>query len=283
MRQARYAVLAMVALGACATPKKVAADEAFGKPTAVDQGPAKAQQRTDGSFDPTGPIDDTVSPEKFVKMFRRGNDCELAARGLQRTNPDRAWSYLKACATKTGFSALDVLFESWSKDLRARGDANLVVAAVLTSRGGHLLRDLDTLAQKRFPLFDLGTAAGQPGLYKGKAVVFLGQVKKVKAAKGRVEITVAELSAQGDAAPTASSLTYRADEGESGGSLDETGREVQVRTPNPDPFLTPGRKLLFLGKFESAKETEEEDSEEGPKTTAHVGLTTYYDLGVRDR
>lgn len=180
----------VVVLAGCASnrPEKVSAAEAFGK--AVAPGPSGP------AVDPaeTVPMNTTMSPERFIKQFQRPLECEQSARSIQRTAPDRAWAYLRACVGRGGFTQLNSVLDNWANDLRNRSDGAVVLASILAARGGHITSDLQLLQNKRLPIFDLKSAVAQPGTYKGKYLVFVGKVGKVKEVKGKVELALYEQS-----------------------------------------------------------------------------------------
>jgi hypothetical protein len=186
----RITCIGLLALSACTTakPEKVSAAEAFGK--AVAPGPSGP------AADPaeTVPMNTTMSPERFIKQFKRPLECEQSARSLQRSAPDRAWAYLRACVGRGGFTQLSSILDNWTNDLRNRPDGPVVIASILAARGGHITSDLQLLQNKRLPVFDLKSAVTQPGTYKGKYVVFVGKVGKMKEAKGKVELALYEQS-----------------------------------------------------------------------------------------
>lgn len=315
MKRIGLLALAVIAAGCAHTEKKVTADEAFGKAVAPGpQGPAGAEGEV-------VPVNTTMSPEKFARQFKRPLECEAGARSIQRTAPDKAWSYLKACVNRGGFNQIQQVLDYWMNDLKNRPDGPVVLAAIVAARGGHVKTDLQMLQAKRLPLFDLASALTQPGTYKGKYLVFVGKVSTVKEVKGKVEVALNELSigteavdkkignqyrSSGSYSSTTSGSYKTSRYGSGSGSVsssgsgsyssgmvqetyqetfEETGQTILAKLANADPFLAVEKQFLFLVKFDSAKQTDmtrdDDETSEDAGKIALVSLVSYHDINAQ--
>jgi hypothetical protein len=287
---ATLAVLFATGVGAasvagCASgPAKVKAEEAF------RSRPIEPAASLDGGIgqaaDSNANENELLTPEQFARKFKAASSCEMEARFVKQTAPDKAWAFLRACLQRGAFKDLDLLVENWGRELRTRPEGVSALASVIAARGGYLLHDLDVLQQRQFQLLDLAAATEQPRTSKGKAVLFLGRIRSIARIKGQAELTVMELATIGDRSATASTITFRRDDGteESQAHFQEAGRNLTVRLAAPDPALTPGRELLFLGRFESVRELSASDelgAGEEPKQGAVLTLISHHEVRAR--
>jgi hypothetical protein len=187
----RAALLAAALLAAaCAAPRPtVTAAEAFGasreasEPGARGAAPPRSEPAPRRSAD----------PEKWAKGYVRPGECEFAARSLaDESGREVGWTYLKACAARSDFGLLQRLVDNWTPELKVKPEAASVLAQVIAHRGGLVKSDLAMVQQKRLPLFELSAALKQPDTFKGRYLVFVGRIDKMKAVKGRYELMLAE-------------------------------------------------------------------------------------------
>lgn len=294
---------ALLVLSGCATPQKetMSAGEAFGAQPVKDVGnPEGAGEEP--KFKSTG----VKPPERWARQFTRPEQCEKAARAMQRDGGDRAWNHLKACAARRGFAPLKELLEFWQEDLRTRPEATVMLADVLAVRGGQLASDLPLVQARRLPLFNLTTALVQPKTYEGRYVVFIGKVESAREKKGKPELVVAEMSLSVEeydiSGPTkyqssargsyntsrfgSGSGSYSRTSGststKTANSFSETGQSVVVKLTKADPFLVAGQNFLFLARFDGAKQTdvtaEDGTVSEEPSKIGLVSVVSYHDL-----
>ncbi len=139
------------------------------------------------------------SPESWARAFRRPGECEAAARDLgTQYGADFGWTYVKACIARPDFGLLETLIQNWPQDLKNRAESPQLLAQVIANRGGSVGPDLALLQQRRLALFELGAALRQPDAFKGRYLVFVGKVEKLRSAKGRSELVVLEQSRGSD-------------------------------------------------------------------------------------
>jgi hypothetical protein len=243
----------------------------------------------------------SMDPAAVVKRNPRPEFCEEAARRVQRTSRDKAWSVLKACVATGKFTLLARLVEeAWAEDLRTRSDASVLLAKVVAARGGDVGGDLGVMRQKRIPLFALGPAMSHPDLYKGRLVLFRAEVRDVKLAGAKATAQLAEFGigvseryVQGSSRyVTRGSSSYGNSTGYSsrgdaayGSSLErlhtknvpvETGLHAVAKLAQVDPFFEPGRQFVVLGRFDGVREEEGEELDSVTKT-AVISIIAYYE------
>ncbi len=283
-----WLALGLVAAGCAASRvEKIKADEAFGKPIAP--GPAGPALEAGDTLN----FNTTSSPERFARQFKRPLDCEQAARGVQRTAPEKAWAYLRACVNRGGFTQLNSILDNWAGDLKSRPDASVLLATIIAARGGHVKSDLQLVHSKRLPLFDLTSAVQQEAAHKGRYVVFVARVAAAKEHKGKVEVTLYDVQIGTQAvdktigAQVESTGLYggntRVHQETFQETFTESGLQIYGKLANPDPFLAVDKQFLFLAKFDGAKlgdvTADEESASEDPQKVALVSLVSYHDIG----
>ena len=244
----------------------------------------------------------------FAGSFRRVIECEEQARTFQRRAPDAAWAYLKACAARGRFTLLPQLLEHWSHDLK-RPDAAQVLASTVAARG-LLKADLIELQQRGLAYFDLASAIDRPLTYRGRTVLFFGQIRGSyeDSKSSTVEIDELELaSAAGEAVEsqrvtTETSSRTRVDgqlasplaSGRGQGTLqrdgvttrgrtslryetvvEKTGHDIIGRLPKNDPFLASGRPWLFVAKFDDVWKPDRDDAE---RRVPVVSIVSWHEL-----
>jgi hypothetical protein len=268
--------------------------------TAAEAGAPVAEASAAAAPAATGPFD----PVAYAKRYPRAEFCEEAARGLQRSSRDRAWAVLRACVAQGRFTLLKRLVAGpWNEDLKARPDASKLLAKVIAMRGGDVTGDLGQLRQARVPLFAIAPAVGHPDLYKGRLVLFRGEVRDVKLA-GKPTAKMMEFAigstdkyiAEGDRYTSSttgggaySNSTGYASEGSgsstyssgierrfTGNEAVETGRQVLARLAEADPFFEPGRQFVVLARFDGVRDEEGEDVDT-PTQFAMVSIVSYYE------
>ncbi|MBS1152140.1 MAG: putative lipoprotein [Myxococcaceae bacterium] len=292
----------------CATAKpetKMSAEEAFGPSVARKLTPAEAKAAL-------GP------PKEWAQQFRRDLDCERAAKELEANyGHDMAWSYLKGCITKGGFTQLKTLCVNWEEDLKTRPEAGSLIAQVIGARGGKINTDLQIVQEARIPLFDLASALKQSSAFKGRYLIVIGKVGETKEAKGKFEVVLQEQALQSDISRVMSGPSYGSvssgsgkasagwkstgvhGSGSASGSysntrvnesgkmeqrvtdyFDETGQEVIAKMKQPDPFLRSDKNMIFVVRFDGSVVADNENTSEGeqPRRTALVTLISYHDL-----
>jgi hypothetical protein len=186
-------VLGLAAAG-CATPPKptVTAAEAFGVQKG-DLAPEQAANARAQATEARAPQRKLVAPDKWARGFVRPGECEAAAVTIaEDSGRELGWTYLKACAARTDFGLLKRLLENWTPELRSKPEASTVLAGVIANRGGLVKTDLMTIQQRRLPLFEVSAAVRQPEAFRGRYLVFVGRIEKLKSAKGRTEMVLAE-------------------------------------------------------------------------------------------
>ena len=193
LRRGALAASALLAVGCATAPRAtVSGDQAFGVKRG-DVAPGEAGTRTETARTEAAPRK-LMTPEKWARGYIRPGECESAAHGLiEESGRDLAWTYLKACTARTDFGLLKRLIENWTPELKSKPEAATVLAGVIANRGGLVKTDLMALQQKRLPLFELSAAVRQPDAFKGRYLVFVGRIEKLKASgKGRYELVLAE-------------------------------------------------------------------------------------------
>ncbi len=258
------------------------------------------------------------TPKVWARQYRRDLDCERAARDLDTYyGHDTAWTYLKACVMQGNFTQLKMLTDYWTEDLRNRPDAPPIIAQVLAARGGHVQSDIELLQRQRIPLFELGAAVKSAPAFKGRYLVFVGEIAESKTAKGKTELVVMEQRVGSEMSnvltgnrygSTSSSATSGSARWSSSGILgsgsaagstsgssgtvsgqvetrvsdvfEDSGQEVLLKLKQDDPFLRVEKRTLFLVRFDGAKVTDAENTGEGeePKRVAMATLVSYHDF-----
>ncbi len=241
----------------------------------------------------------------YAKRHPRPEFCEEAARRLQKSSRDKAWEVLKACVAKGKFTVLARLVDGgWTDDLRTRSDASVLIAKVIAARGGDVAGDLGQMRKERIPVFPIAPAMSHPELYKGRLVLFRGEVRDIKLAGGKATAKLAEFaigndetyvgegardarrssgssrySNSGDYSSERSGssvTTWQRERRLTSNTMVETGLEVLAKLTQADPFFEPGRQFVILGRFDSVREEEGEDVDTVTKL-AVVSVIGYYE------
>ncbi len=273
-----------------AEPKKLSTSEAF-----AHQDVPEAAERL-----PT--------PEAFARSFRRSIECEEQARTFQQRAPDAAWSYLKACVARGRFTQLPQLLDFWATELK-RPDAAQVLASVVAARG-LLKADLTALQQQGLAYFDLASAIDRPATFRGRTVLFFGQIRGSYEDTKSSTVEIDELSLgsmPGEAVESLRTTTETTSRtrlegqlqapmlpsGQGQGTLqhdsastrgrtslryetviEKTGHDVIGRLSKNDPFLSSAHPWLFVAKFDDVWRPEKGDEVRVPV----VSILSWHEL-----
>lgn len=235
-------------------------------------------------------------PRAFVASYPNPAECEAAARTLLTRSPDTAWAALQACVAHTRFTSIRALLSAdWVDEVRTRPDAGPLLAQVIAHRGGSVAPDLALLHDARVPVFSLGAALSQPGVYRGRYVVLRARVTSIQgeAAQPTVQLVESTLGNVGSDQQVGRKLTatsnvsgtvqasgsYRNNAGLSGSGsgrasfsgqkttdymvterrydnvVSETGVVALGRLAKADPFLVPGKEFIVLARFDGVRRT----------------------------
>jgi hypothetical protein len=281
-----------------ATPAPAPTAGSTGAAAPAAAAPAPAPQRPEPARADAPQLLET-NPTAWAARFRKGAECEAAAREARTISSNSAWRALRACAARGDFKALTRLTDGfWDADLQTRPDAAPLLGAVLAARGADLATDLPMLRKRRVPFFSLGTATNQPEVFKGRAVVFAARVEEVKkGAKGKAVAVLSELTMVSQNTGTSTVARYsessRMDEHGRGyrtkdsylgnetkthytNGLDDTGVEVKGTLTRLDPFFEPGATFLLVARFDGMTESKDAPSGEQPAVT----VLAYYTVGA---
>lgn len=279
-------------------PAPTAGSTGAAAPAAAPAAAAPAPQRPEPARADAAQLLET-NPTAWAARFRKGAECEAAAREARTTSSNAAWRALRACGARADFKALSRLTDGfWDADLQTRPDAAQLLGAVLAARGGDLATDLPMLRKRRVPFFSLGTATSQPEVYKGRAVAFVARVEEVKkGAKGKAVAVLSELTMVSQNTGTSTVARYsessRKDEHGRGyrtkdsylgneikthytNGLDDTGVEVKGTLTRLDPFFEPGATFLLVARFDGMTESRDAPNGEQPAVT----VLGYYTVGA---
>jgi hypothetical protein len=180
----------VLGLGCATAPAKVSAQDAFGAAPAATPGGAAPQGQGETTHASRRPA---AAPEKWARSFARSGECEAAARSFENSDGHEvAWTYLKGCIARPDFGLLPALLDNWAADLKSRPEAATLLAQVIANRGGSVGADLQLLQQRRLPVFELSAALKQPQAFKGRYLLFVARVSKLREVKGRSELVLAE-------------------------------------------------------------------------------------------
>jgi hypothetical protein len=312
-------LIAGLALVACAAPKprltqpwdapqpRASSPEAPGAdagPSPVrGQGPAPAPDPAAASPERSGAELARLvesNPAAWAARYKKGAECEAAARAVRNASADSGWRALGACVAKGEFRAFARLTDGfWDADLQTRSDAPTLLGAVIAVRGADLESDLTTLKKRRVPFFSLEAATSQPKVYRGRPVAFIARVEGMEqAARGRAVAQLAELSLVSRSAGRITTARFsgamKQDEHgrnytEKGhylgtvtrtnyeNALDETGVRVQAFLSKMDPFFEPGGTFLVVGRFDGM--VGDQDSLDGEQPA--VTVAAYYTIGTQ--
>lgn len=241
-----------------------------------------------------------ANPKDIAAAFPRPADCEKAARQQAEVNPELGWAILKACVDRGNFTALHALArgDTWAKFLQTKPEAPLLLAMIVSARGGDIEGDLSILRRLRVPLFTLGAALAQPEVYRGRYVLMRAKTGETRFAAGKPTVMVAEVSLRAHTSEQEVGTAWHVTRKSSGranvkatssryGSAaakgdyerestsryartvqrhdnvqTETGRQAMLRLVQPDPFLESGREFVFLVRFDGMRRMASDESEE---------------------
>ncbi|WNG16423.1 hypothetical protein [Cystobacter fuscus] len=251
-------------------------------------------------------VPEPVRPEEksFGARYATPSQCEAAARALQATSRDSAWTALKSCVERTHFTLLGALLaDAWAEDLRVRPDAARIIAHVVALRGGSVPGELSLLHEHKVPIFGLSDAIAQPDIYKGRYLLLRAQVADVRSDEDKptvwlVEQAVGSVVREQPVGATTRRESVKVRSGALGGDVgsfgranlggqlvtreseqtssslsrydnlsDETGREALGRLTSADPFFAPGKDFVVLARFDGLRTTSsgEDEDEDAPK------------------
>ncbi|MCB9647820.1 MAG: hypothetical protein H6730_14620 [Deltaproteobacteria bacterium] len=160
-----------------------------------DEGPAPPPPAP-----PRAPKRQSVSMVDHARTFRNAQLCEQAAQALRTSSPDKAWSFLRACAQRDDFTELDlVLRPPWIDEVKRHEKTGVhLVAQIVAHRGGNLKLDLGLAQDQGVQLFDLGTAHANSEVFRGRYALFRGRVADLKP-KGQTHmIRIAQTTLQSE-------------------------------------------------------------------------------------
>jgi hypothetical protein len=257
------ALVALLVLVSCAGARP-AREELPDKPAAA---PVALAPTPSGSVSPGGKSN--FNAKVWVSWQDGAVDCEASARAMRDNSADEAWQALKACIelgrfNRGPFVQLNLLTTFWEDELRARPDAVRIVARVIANRGGDVDGDISRLQSIRMPVFTLKAALSQPEIYKGRYVIIRGRLTDVKmdarsatAMLDEVSMKAADMMRMGQDArfiATRNNVFKVNDEHRFAENvMNPTGRKVLGRLPEADPFLEPDKEFVFVGRFDGAK------------------------------
>lgn len=250
----------------------------------------------------------------FAKLYPNPETCEAAARQLRRTSAEDGWAALRACVTGTHFTQIrSLLVPEWDADLKSRQDAAQLLTKVVAARGGSINAELSLLHTRRIPLFSLSAAMAQPKTYQGRYILVRAQVTDMKQGKGAQTVKLAEyaigsVGSEMEIGPKSrtsfegsrsESGSYKGSHGSGSSSGEisgrgtitdstvvtrydnvsqETGREALGKLPKDDPFLVPGKELIFLARFDGVRTVaSEEEEDDEPHKVAVLTLYNYFE------
>jgi hypothetical protein len=262
------AVVSLLVLVACAGARP-AREELPEKPAAA---PVALAPTPSGSVSPGGKS--SFNAKVWVSWQDGAADCEASARAMRDSSADEAWQALKACIelgrfNRGPFVQLNLLTTYWEDELRARPDAVRIVARVIANRGGDVDGDISRVQMIRMPVFTLKAALSQPEVYKGRYVIIRGKLTDVKtdarsatAMLDEVSMKAADMMRMGQDArfiATRHNVFKVYDEHRFAENvMNPTGRKVLGRLPEADPFLEPDKEFVFVGRFDGAKASSED-------------------------
>ena len=274
------ASLALLVLVACAgarpAPEELP-DKPAGAPVALAPTPS-------GSVSPGGKSN--FNAKVWVSWQDGAADCEASARAMRDNSAEEAWQALKACVelgrfNRGPFVQLNLLTNYWEDELRTRPDAVRIVARVIANRGGDVDGDISKVQMIRMPVFTLKAALSQPDIYKGRYVIIRGKLTDVKvdaksatAMLDEVSMKAADLTRTGQDMGIIESrynrLRFYDEHHFAENVMNPTGRKVLGRLPEADPFLEPDKEFVFVGRFDGAKPSNDDQK------VALVNVFGYY-------
>ena len=262
------ALLALLVLVACAGARP-SPEDLPDKPAAV---PVALAPTKSGSVSPGGKSN--FNAKVWVTWQDAAADCEASARAMRDNSAEEAWQALKACIelgrfNRGPFVQLNLLTTYWEDELRTRPDAVRVVARVIANRGGDVDGDISRVQAIRMPVFTLKAALSQPEIYKGRYVIIRGRLTDVKleaksatAMLDEISMKAADMMRMGQDTRFIRTFdqVYKARDEHffAENVMNPTGRKVLGRLPEADPFLEPDKEFVFVGRFDGAKASSEE-------------------------
>jgi hypothetical protein len=239
------------------------------KPAAAPVALAPTQS---GSVSPGGKSN--FNAKVWVSWQDGAADCEASARAMRDSSPEEAWLALKACIelgrfNRGPFVQLNLLTTWWEDELRTRPDAVRIVARVIANRGGDVDGDISRVQAIRMPVFTLKAALSQPDVYKGRYVIIRGKLTDVKleaksatAMLDEISMKAADMLRMGQDTRFIRTFDHvykvRDEHYFAENVMNPTGRKVLGRLPEADPFLEPDKEFVFVGRFDGAKPSNEE-------------------------
>jgi hypothetical protein len=262
------ALLVLVVLVACAGARP-APEELPDKPAAA---PVALAPTRSGSVSPGGKSN--FNAKVWVSWQDAAADCEASARAMRDNSAEEAWLALKACIelgrfNRGPFVQLNLLTTYWDEELRTHPDAVRIIARVIANRGGDVDGDISRVQAVRMPVFTLKAALSQPEIYKGRYVIIRGKLTDVKiepksatAMLDEISMKAADMMRMGQDArfiATRHDVFKVNDEHRFAENvMNPTGRKVLGRLPEADPFLEPDKEFVFVGRFDGAKASNED-------------------------
>ena len=262
------ALVSLLVLVACAGARP-APEDLPDKPAAA---PVALAPTRSGSVSPGGKSN--FNAKVWVSWQDAAADCEASARAMRDSSADEAWLALKACIelgrfNRGPFVQLNLLTTYWEDELRTKPDAVRVVARVIANRGGDVDGDISRVQAIRMPVFTLKAALSQPEIYKGRYVIIRGKLTDVKieaksatAMLDEISMKAADMMRIGQDArfiATRNNVFKVNDEHRFAENvMNPTGRKVLGKLPEADPFLEPDKEFVFVGRFDGAKPSNED-------------------------
>ena len=256
-------------------------------------------------------VEQKFDAKSYAATFPRALECEQAARRIRAKSADGGWAVLRACVEKGNFTLLRQLADgTWDEDLQQRPDAPLLVAKVVSQRGGDVSGDLDTLTKRRVPVFTLEAAFIQPETYSGQMVLIRARVEGMKSLAGNPTVVLSETSLSNEVSDVEVGSAYvstRTSAGSARGTVEssrygnaslaasgssksqyrsvttekrhdnstaDTGRKALGRLAKPDPFLQPTKEFIVLARFDGLRSASTGAKGE-PERTAVLSIVTY--------
>jgi hypothetical protein len=297
-----WALLGALVMVGCATPRPAPALE----DTPIE--PSSGTRLAKAELPP-----DPFDPRTFPAQYANPTECERQARRHLRVSREDGWAALKSCVEGTHFTQLQALLSpEWSQEIRSRPEAASLIARVVALRGGSVDGDLKLMHEQRLPIFSLASAMAQPDTYKGRYILVRAQVGDVRSQGEKPTVWLVEqglgsvaseqqvgvMRRKESSSTTAGNLggqtTFGG--GQVAGSLSksettrtgdtvitydnistDTGREALGRLVKADPFLSPGRDFVILGRFDGMRTTSGamDEDDDGPRIPV-LSIVSYY-------
>ncbi len=221
----------------------------------AEERPAAAPVRA-----PAKPV--PFDPAGFVAPFQLPADCELAARGAARRNPDEGWQGLRACVDRRGYrrgsggftELRGVLSSSWRDQLHRNRDAPALLARIVAERGGDVAADVRSIREAGLPIYDLSDVLEDPAEFKGKVVIARGKVERTRAGSGPKALLFSEWTVRGSEPRDPYANAFRPQNRGEGREnvLKPTGRRTLVRFAGDPTLVFRDTDLILLLRFDGA-------------------------------